>query len=231
MKYGRVISIIFIIMLNNKTAANEIQPLSEIVITAEQFAYQQIQQDNDPSNLKITTGNLDPRLRLTLCKQPLQAFVPPGSRTVGNTTIGVKCDSPKPWSIYVPVRIALYEQVVIASTSLRRGQVISSSDIQTHEVDISQLRNVPYLLADSVIGNKTKQNINSGSVIHSGNICLVCKGDKVSITASASAIAVIMSGIALSDGSEGDAIRVQNSSSKRVIEATIVDRNTVVVGI
>lgn len=231
MKCGRVISIIFIVLLNSNLLAFEIQPLEQIVNTAKQFAYEQIQQQKNPTNLKISTGELDPRLRLALCNEPLEAFNPPGSRTLGNTTVGVKCSSPKPWSIYVPIRIAIYEQVVIASDPLRRGQIISPSDVNTHEVDISQLRGIPYLLADEVIGNKTKKNIPAGSVIHSGNICLICKGDKVSITASASSIAVIMSGVALSDGGEGDAIRVQNSSSKRVIEATIVDSSTVVVGI
>ena len=231
MKYGRVISIIFVSMLASSVSANNLQPLNQIVETAKQFAYQQIQQHNQSGKLKITTGELDPRLRLQLCDEPLVGFIPPGSRHQGNTTIGVRCDSPKPWSIYVPMRIAIYEKVVIASAPLRRGQVITSSNIQSHEVDISQLRGIPYLLADEVIGSKTKKGIQTGNVIHSGNICLVCKGDKVSITASATQIAVMMSGIALSDGSEGDAIRVQNSSSKRVIEATIVDSSTVVVGI
>ena len=87
------------------------------------------------------------------------------------------------------------------------------------------------LLVWSISGSKAKNNLHNGTILHSDNICLVCKGDKVTITASASQIAVAMSGIALSGGGEGDAIRVQNSSSKRIIEAKIISNNTVLAGI
>jgi flagella basal body P-ring formation protein FlgA len=40
-----------------------------------------------------------------------------------------------------------------------------------------------------------------------------------------------MSGVALTDGAVGERIRVQNSSSKRIVEAIIVNDDTVKVSI
>lgn len=230
MKYGRVISIIFILFLMNSIKAEQIQSLNQIVSVAKAYAYEQLAGDSEVENIRVTSGELDPRLRLSLCASELVAFSPPGSKNRGNTTVGVRCDAPKPWSLYVPVRIAIFESVIITTKPIRRGQLIMKDAIRVEEIDISQSRGQPFSVMDDVIGSKAKNNLNSGSIVHSDNVCLVCKGDKVTITAAANQIAVAMSGIALSGGSQGDAIRVQNSSSKRIIEAKIVTSSTVSAG-
>ncbi len=230
MKYGRVNCIIFILIWTSAHLAESIQSLDQIVMVAKQYAYDQLGADEESSNIRVTAGDLDPRLRLHLCQSGLVPFSPPGNRNRGNTTVGIRCDSPKPWSIYVPVRIAIFEQVVVTNKQVRRGEMILDDDVLIQEIDISQVRAQAFQDVNDVVGSKAKSNLNRGVIVHSDNICLVCKGDKVTITAAASQIAVAMSGIALSGGAQGDAIRVQNSSSKRVIEATIISGSKVSAG-
>ena len=182
-------------------------------------------------DIEITMGNLDPRLRLVPCQSELIAFTPPGSRAIGNTTIGVRCDNPKPWSIYIPVKVAVYAPAVVVTNSIRRGEVISSTDISVKKVDISLVRDKPFTKAEYVVGSKAKNTLNAGVIVSVNSVCVVCKGDSVSITASNTAISVKMAGLALSDGSIGDSIRVQNSASKRVIDAIVVSQNKVKAGI
>ena len=230
MKYGRVISIIFVMLSINSSYAEQIQSLSQIVTVAKQYAYEQLAGGSEVDNIRVTSGELDPRLRLARCESELVAFTPPGSKGRGNTTVGIRCDSPKPWSLYVPVRISIFEEVIITTQPIRRGQLIMEDSLKVEEIDISQTRGQPFSVLNDVIGSKAKNNLNAGTIVHSDNICLVCKGDKVTITAAANQIAVAMSGIALSGGSQGDSIRVQNSSSKRIIEAKIVSSSTVSAG-
>jgi flagella basal body P-ring formation protein FlgA len=52
-------------------------------------------------------------------------------------------------------------------------------------------------------------------------ICMVCKGDKVTISANQSNLTISTSGIALEDGNMGDSIRVENSSSGKVLRARV----------
>ena len=40
---------------------------------------------------EVRLGQLDRRLKLKACKNPLEAFRPPGARVMGNTTVGIRC--------------------------------------------------------------------------------------------------------------------------------------------
>jgi flagella basal body P-ring formation protein FlgA len=56
---------------------------------------------------------------------------------------------------------------------------------------------------------------------------LIKRGDRVAITAEKSGIGISMNGIAQSDGSRGQAIRVKNQNSERVINAIVIDSGKV----
>jgi flagella basal body P-ring formation protein FlgA len=109
--------------------------------------------------------------------------------------------------------------------------MISEADIQLEKVDVSQLRGQPMLAIEDVIGSKAKNSLSAGSILNDTSICAVCKGDSVSITVDNPSISIVMSGVALTDGAVGERIRVQNSSSKRIVEAIIVNDDTVKVSI
>lgn len=211
--------------------ANSIQSLDALTETAERYALNQAAIQANLDDIDIVIGNLDPRLRLVPCASELIAFTPPGSRALGNTTVGIRCDNPKPWSIYIPVKVSIYSPAVVVINSIRRGEIISSGDISLKRVDISLVRDKPFKKIEKVIGSKAKNTLNSGVILSMNSVCVVCKGDSVSITASNTAISVKMAGLALSDGSIGDSIRVQNSASKRIIDAVVVSQNTVKAGI
>ena len=56
---------------------------------------------------------------------------------------------------------------------------------------------------------------------------MIKRGDRVAITAEKSGIGISMNGIAQSDGSRGQAIRVKNQNSERVINAIVIDSGKV----
>jgi len=56
---------------------------------------------------------------------------------------------------------------------------------------------------------------------------LVKRGDHVMMTSTSSGIAIRMSGIAQSDGSRGQVIRVKNQNSDRTVNATVIDAGVV----
>ncbi len=222
MKWGSfLITILFLFVSDTLTAA-AIQDLNSLKTAAERFVQSKITIDSD-NRTEVSGGKLDPRLRLTPCTSEIIAFLPPGSRLQGNTTVGVRCELPKPWSIYIPIKISIYQKVIVAVTRMSRGQIVNDSDITLSEVDISQIRGHSYINKDDLIGTKLKSTLKANQVIDSSSVCLICKGDTVNITANSTSISVSMSGVALNDGSKGDKIRVQNNSSRRIIEAVIID--------
>ncbi len=230
MKYQNLWVISSLLLSSVSAQADNIQDLNSLKIAAENYALSNISLDGK-KRTEITSADLDPRLRLTACDGPLVAFTPPGSRLQGNSTVGVRCDSPQPWSIYIPIKIAIFQQAMVVTSRMARGQLIDENDIAIREVDISRVKGRAFVTKDELIGNKLKTSLQSNQVIDSSFICLICKGDAVVITANSSAISVSMAGKALNDGNKGDKIRVQNNASRRIIDAIITDVGTVTAGI
>ena len=181
---------------------------------------------------EITVQEFDKRLRLHQCSSPLQVFWPLGTKRLGNTTVGIRCSGDKPWKIYVGAHIHIYKYVWVSKVGLHRNQLIDIASINKERRDITRL-STGYLLADSTIeGLQIKRNIPVNQVLtHSmlGSQKLVKRGDRITILSRYAGIEVRAKGIALSDGSKGERIRVKNTSSKREIEAYVSDKQRVLV--
>ena len=59
-----------------------------------------------------------------------------------------------------------------------------------------------------LVGSRSKRNIRSGFPVSMNQICMVCKGDNVTIFANIKGLAIKTSGIALEDGTLGEQVRV-----------------------
>ncbi len=182
--------------------------------------------------IKVTTGRLDPRLRLRQCEVALEPFLPAGANLSGNTSVGIRCDGSKPWSLYVSAKIIKYADVYVTTRFLARGTHLKQGDFMLEKHDISN-QSMGYITKiGAVVGKVLKRPLHHNSIIPPNalhNAMLVKKGDRVTIIAQNMGIKVHMKGKALKNGTEGDVIRVQNLSSKRVIEGRVL--STGVVGV
>lgn len=170
--------------------------------------------------LTVKAANLDSRLKLTICPEYLESSVPGKQSLTGNVTVLVSCRS-ESWQVYVPVRIQLLLPRVVATKPLARGVVLSASDLAVQMVETRFQRGVVFEHPQQIIGSKVKRNVNMGDSIQGSDICLVCRNDSVLIKAGRSGLNIVTKGTALSDGSLGEQIRVQNTKSKRVVDGTI----------
>jgi len=91
-----------------------------------------------PGHATFTTGTVDPRLTLPACGA-LEAFLPPGGRLWGNSSIGVRCGAPTPWTLYVSVTVRVHGAYVAAARTLTPGQTLSQSDLTLVQGDLTQL--------------------------------------------------------------------------------------------
>jgi flagellar basal body P-ring formation protein FlgA len=118
------------------TAAQPRQDLVQVQHAAEGFL--RMQNHGIPGELVVRASPLDNRLTLTSCAA-LQPFTTPGSRLIGNVTVGVRCTAPVAWTVYVPVTVSLMGDVVVTARPLNNGEVISRSDLSLQRVDLGQL--------------------------------------------------------------------------------------------
>jgi len=146
-------------------------------------------------------------------------------------SVGVKCEGEQPWTIYDKVLIRQTREVAVLRNAVRQGAVLSASDIEVAMKDVSQLRS-GFLNPQQAIGRSLRKPAAAGMVLtpdHIANPRLIARGQSVSIKAEGMAFEVSMPGTAMADGEEGERIRVRNGISGRIVEATVADRETVLV--
>lgn len=193
--------------------------LSEMRQLVHDFVEQQLEQAPG-TKTEITVAGLDPRLKLADCPQPLRAALAGKTKIGRNTTVQLAC--PDIWSIYVPVRIKTLKQVVVAAANLGPGSVLNNTSLTLAYVDANQFRGEAIKDIQAIAGSKVKRHIQKGKPLLFGHMCLVCKGDTVTIYARKGTLQIKSSGTALKDGTVGEQITVQNTSSGRRIRARVV---------
>lgn len=191
--------------------------------TAQAFVVRQISREFP--NHRIEINNLDPRLKLPACDTKLQGFLPPGGHLLGNTVIGVRCSSGKPWTIYVPATIVGVRQIVVTKRPVLRGSAIVEDDIALAEREITGDGDAYIFDPAHVLGKIAKQPLRADVLLTPALLdapLLVRRGQEIIILAQGDGIEVRMSGTALMDGAEGQLVRARNTLSNRTVEGLVV---------
>ncbi len=182
---------------------------------------------------KIVLGRLDPRLRLAECEVPLEAFSPPGSRSLGTTTVGVRCAGNESWTIYVPATVRVEAGVLVATRHLQRGAIPKADDFRITEREISALPG-GYLTALVALQEKRLvRSVRPGTVLTPSMLeplPVVKRGDTVTLLVKRGSLQIRASGKALSDAGDGARIRVRNLSSNKIVDGTVLGPRTVQIG-
>ena len=209
--------------------AGSIQSHTSIQQAAEGFLMEKVQMEYG-KHAEVKAGHLDSRLRLAECDAPLETFQPAGGRTLGNTTVGVRCGGGKPWTLYVPVKASIFENVVAAARPLQKGKQLDLQDLKLVKSDISKLRSGYYSHIDDVLGKQLTRSITIGAAITMPTVKdprQIKRGQSINLIAEAGGLRVQMKGKALTDGSTGERIQVRNLSTKRVIEGVVTSPTSV----
>ena len=183
-------------------------------------------------DFKITFSELDRRLKLPACSNPLEAFTHTDQIKLGRMSVGVRCTGKNPWTIYNPVKINVYKNIISLVQPVSRGEIISKAHLTLQKRDIAGIKQDVYTDFNQVINQQATRNLAAGTILrrkHTTLPKLVKRGQKIIISARAPTIDIQMAGLALMDGIKGQRIRVKNEKSKRIIEATVVNPGLVLV--
>ncbi len=226
---GLGMTVLLLAQMGLSSRAADIQDLRSIRDLAARFAVSELA-DADAGKATVKVAPLDPRLRLAACDKPLQAFAGPSGRKTGNTVVGIRCRGSSPWSLYVPVSIALFRKVVVLSTALPRGSLLQADDLRMQRQDVYRLHGGFFTDPQQVIGMTLHHSLPAGRILTHTSLkaaTLVRRGSRVTLIARTEGIAVRMSGKALMNGAAGERIRVRNLKSNRIVEGIVMDRHTV----
>lgn len=209
-------------------AAAAIEPLENIRAAAREAAAADAAATGRP--IEIEVGRLDPRLRLARCPQPLTASLAPGNRSLGYSTVGVRCDGAAPWTIFVPVTVKQTFDVAVVTTPLARGQTITAADVRLESLSVATARTAFFQSLDEVIGMQAQRPVAAGTVLAPAMVKApraVRRGERVVLALSAGTVSVRVAGTALKDAALGERVPVRNASSRRVVEGVVSEPGVV----
>jgi flagella basal body P-ring formation protein FlgA len=184
----------------------------------------------DEQKVRISVARLDPRITIKPCKIPLTANIPDKNNT-RNVNIKISCDESTPWKIYLSAKVEITKAILIAKNTISQGDTLDDSNVGLAYVAINRIRGNKITDTSVVFGAKAKRRIAQGKAISKKSICLVCKGDVVTIIAKSKSFNIKTQGIALSSGNINEQIRVRNSRSNKVITPRVKTINQVVINL
>lgn len=176
--------------------------------------------------LDIKAIPISERLKLNQCKTPLQGSIV-GDKIKSKTSVKIYCEGIDNWDVYIRVKVQVLIPVVVAKKSLSKGETLSADNLELVYMPEPQVRGRVFATVDVLKGASLKKNIISKKSIKHRDICYICKGDKVTLSANKNGLVIKASGIALTDGNIGDNIKIKNSRTQRIVIGTVHDVNEV----
>lgn len=177
--------------------------------------------------IRVTAGNLDPRMGSRYCEQPLDVELANNANLERQTTVMLSCNGRDHWRMFIPVRIQQLRAVVVTAQALAPGQVIGRNDLKMSHIDIHQLRDAAYDDMDELIGAQVKRRVRANQPLQARHTCFVCRGQEVVILSGSGGLEIRAEGIARSDGLLGERITVRNTRSNNEVQAVVSGSNEV----
>ena len=200
-------------------------------IRATALGFLQQQSAGLPGHVSITVAPVFPR-GLAACTS-LEPFMPPGARTYGHTTVGVRCIGAKPWTLYVSARIAVDVTYYVASRQIGAGEALSAADFMPRSGDLANLPQTIITDPNQATGAVALARISAGLPLRTDMLrssASVVIGQTVKVIAVGSNFTISAEGSALNNAEPGQQVRVRTSGGQ-IISGVVKDAGTVQVQI
>lgn len=192
------------------------QELAPIRDTIEQFL--QTQGAGLPGRVEIKVGAIDSRLNMPACAA-LEAFLPGGSKVWGKTTVGVRCNAPSPWTIYVASQVSVWSDYLAAAAPLAQNQQVGKADVVKLSGDLTTLPAGILTDPNQAIGRSVAMSIPLGTPLRRDSLrqqAAVQQGQLVRLVTSGPGFKVSTDGRAMNNASEGQIAQARTQNGQLI---------------
>lgn len=200
----------------------------EIQNGVEAFLLNLLDTDEGDTNTNVKIVTIDNRINIPECASGFQYHISDEALQQSYMTVRVSCGN-NDWYLFTSAQVTRTKSIVVTSGAISPGTVLTADNLTFADVDVRRLRHTAFTSIDTLIGARMKRRTTDGQAIQSNMLCFVCKGDRITISAKLSGMAVKTSGIAQQDGVIGDNIKVVNTSSQKAIIAEVASSQEVVI--
>lgn len=205
------------------------QSLDSIRATAQSFVTKHVPKQ-EPGAVTVNVGALDSRLRLAPCTEPLKAALPAGATFRERMTVSVSCSGVTSWTVYVPVSIETQTHVLVLRRAAARGTRLTAEDVEV-QTRVVQGTGDSYLTGVAELDGWTlKRPLGAGAALTADVMTpdlVVKRGQQVTLLASVGGLEVRAMGLAMNDAPAGGRAKVQNISSRRIVEGVVETANVI----
>jgi flagella basal body P-ring formation protein FlgA len=219
-----VFVVLVLIAWASAATAQETRSESTDAIRAMAESFVKSQLPADASVASITAGILDPRLRLVRCTGGMHGQLPAGAQLLARTMVGVACEGPVHWTVYVPVTVESRVAVLVLKHPVPRDAVLTSNDVTVESRKVTGLATAFLSGVDDLQARTTSRPLPMGTTLTMDMFradMVIKHGQDVTLIASAGGIEVRAAGRALADAAGGTRVKVQNLSSLKVVEGVV----------
>ena len=166
----------------------------------------------------FTTGAVDPKLALPACGA-MEVFMPSGGKLWGNSSVGVRCGAPTPWTIYVPVTVRVNGPYVAATRAIAPGHALTQADVTIMHGDLTQLPPVVVTDLNQAVGRTLGAPLAPGQAVRADVLRVVPaiqQGQTVKLVSQGPGFRVSADGKALGNAAVGQLAQVRTASGQTV---------------
>lgn len=140
----------------------------------------------------------------------------------GNIIIGIEFwhNGNKLRRVEIPVRIKLVRDVLVAKTTINRGEVISLENVVVERKEIPSNLNPESTNYETILGKVAKYNLIKGTILSNELVqepLAVRRGEKVRVVVLSGKVQISTYGIALNDANAGEQVRVRREGNGGIL--------------
>ena len=213
-------------------AENALQPLPEDILRAHFTNYICSQLKKSKADVAISKFKVVGRRPLPKGKVSVRIFKKTAGALNGYVRLNaiIKVNGTVVNKIKLYGWVDVFEAVVVAAGSLKKGMIVGQNDFHMARKNISHLSDDILTDVHDAVGLMTKHTIQQGANIKKWMLekaPIVERGDTVMILAESGTLRVTVPGIIMEKGFSGDLIKVQNTMSRKEIYARVVNGSIV----
>jgi len=192
------------------------QNLAVLRTVAEQFL--KTETAGLPGEVSVKVGAIDARTALAACPAP-EAFLQPGARAWGKTTVGIRCSAPSNWTLFVQAQVNVKAEYVAAALPLAQGQPIEQGQLVLVKGDIAAMPNGIVTDMAQAIGRTPTVSLAAGTPLRLDSLRsrpVVQQGQVVRLVSNGSGFSVSGEGKAIGNAGEGQVVQVRTAGGSVV---------------
>jgi flagella basal body P-ring formation protein FlgA len=190
------------------------QPHSTIQRAIEEYV--RVQTNGLPGKATVSAGAIDPRLTLAACGA-MDVFTPPGSRLWGNTSVGVRCGAPTPWTIYVSVSVRVSGPYVATARALSAGEAVGQGDLTVMQGELTQMPQGIVTDVSQAVGKTVAAPVGAGQALRADVLRTpnaILQGQNVKVVSQGNGFQVSADGKAITNAAVGQVAQIRMNSGQ-----------------